>query len=117
MAKATRFQLLVCDGPDCGVCLDSAALLERARERIAASPSLRDRVYPVDFTCFGRCGEGPNVMVLPLADGADPEDEPDLDAMDGALGLYIGMNDARLDRVLDAHCETGEPIAEWAERY
>ena len=117
MAKATRYQLLVCDGPDCGVCLDSAALLEYAREKVAASPSLRDRVFPVEFTCFGRCGEGPNMMVLPLADGADPTSEPEFEAMDGVRGLYLAMNRERLVRVLDEHCETGEPIAEWAETY
>lgn len=113
----TRFQILVCDGPSCGLCLDSEALLEHAEARIAASPTLRGRVHPISFTCFGRCDEGPNMMVRPLAEGEDPEAEPDIDAMDGVLGLYLTMDTARVDRVLDEHCGAGEVIAEWAERY
>ena len=116
MAKP-RLQILICDGPSCGLCFGSEALLDHAQARIAASESMRGRVHAIPFTCFGRCDEGPNMMVRTLADGEDPEDEPDIDAMDGVLGLYLGNDQARLDRILDEHCETGEAIAEWAETY
>ncbi|KIG11984.1 hypothetical protein DB30_02230 [Enhygromyxa salina] len=113
----TRFQILVCDGPSCGLCLDSEALLEHIQARVAASPRLEGRVHAINLTCFGRCDEGPNMLVRAVAEGEDPEIEPEIDAIVGARGLYLGMDRARVDRVLDEHCETGEPIEEWVESY
>lgn len=117
MPTATRFQILVCDGPSCGLCLDSEVLLDHMQARIAASPSLAGRVHAINLTCFGRCDEGPNMLVRPLAEGEDAEREPEIEAIEQVRGLYLGMDQARVDRVLDEHCETGEPINEWVETY
>jgi (2Fe-2S) ferredoxin len=112
-----RFQLLVCDGPSCGVTHDSACLKERIERRLAADPALRDRVAVVDFTCFGRCDDGPNMLVHELADGQDPWDPPDLDALCAERGFYTGMNEARVDRMVDLHLAGGEPVDDLAEEY
>jgi (2Fe-2S) ferredoxin len=117
MTSKTRFQILVCDGPSCGLCLDSEALLDHIHTRIAATPSLEGRVFAINLTCFGRCDDGPNMLVRPLAEGEDPEQEPEIEAIEQVRGLYLGMDQARVDRVLDEHCEGGQPIAEWAEAY
>lgn len=117
MTTSTRFQIVVCDGPSCGLCLNSEALLEHLERRIAASESLRDRVSAINLTCFGRCDDGPNIMVRPLADGEDAELEPDIEAIDNVRGLYLGMDTERIDRVLREHCEKGQAIEEWVEVY
>ncbi|PRP90880.1 hypothetical protein ENSA5_60800 [Enhygromyxa salina] len=117
MTTSTRFQILVCDGPSCGLCLNSEALLEHLEQRIAASDSLRDRVTAINLTCFGRCDDGPNIMVRPLAEGEDGDCEPDIDAIEGVRGLYLGMDTERIDRVLREHCEGGQPIEDWVEEY
>ena len=32
-------------------------------------------------------------------------------------GLYLGMDKPKIDRVLDQHCATGEPVEGWALDY
>ncbi|PRQ05967.1 (2Fe-2S) ferredoxin domain-containing protein [Enhygromyxa salina] len=117
MTTPTRFQILVCDGPSCGLCLDSEALLEHIHARVAASAQLEGRVHAINLTCFGRCDDGPNMLVRAVGEDEDPELEPDLDALVAVRGLYLGMDKARVDRVLDEHCETGQPIEDWVDVY
>jgi (2Fe-2S) ferredoxin len=117
MSGPKRFQMLICDGPSCGVCLGSEALREHARARVEASEHLRGRVSVINLTCFGRCDDGPNLLVRELGPDEDGEDEPDIEDIDGVRGLYFRNTVARIDRILDEHCTTGEPLEEWVETY
>ena len=112
-----RFQILVCDGPSCGVCHGSDALLELIAEYGETSEALRGRVDVTNLTCFGRCDEGPNMMVRPLAEGEDGSVEPDFDKLTGVRGLYLGMDEDRVRRMLDEHVGAGQPVDEWVEEY
>lgn len=112
-----RLQILVCDGPSCGVCYDGDMLAERMQARAQANPELSDRVFVTRLTCYGRCDEGPNMMVRELGADEEGEEEPDYSALDGQLGLYLGVDEALADRIVDEHCVSGTPIAGLAERY
>jgi (2Fe-2S) ferredoxin len=116
-SESKRFQILVCDGPSCGVCHGSEALVEHIEARVGASKRLRGRVDVAILTCFGRCDEGPNMLVRELAEGEDGTSEPDFEQLLGIRGLYLGMDQTKVDRVLDEHCTSGAAIAEWAESY
>ncbi len=116
-AESKRFQILVCDGPSCGVCHGSEALVEHIEQRVASSEQLRGRVDVAILTCFGRCDEGPNMLVRELAEGEDGSVEPDFELLLGIRGLYLGMDQAKVDRMLDEHCGEGRVIAEWAQTY
>jgi (2Fe-2S) ferredoxin len=116
-AKHKRFQILVCDGPSCGVCHGSAALVEHIEGRVSSDEQLRGRVDVAILTCFGRCDDGPNMLVRELADGEDGTIEPDFERLLGVRGLYLGMNPTKIDRMLDQHCGSGHPIDEWAQTY
>lgn len=117
MSTTRRFQILVCDGPSCGVCLGSEALREHIERRIESRDDLRGRVYVISLTCFGRCDDGPNMLVRELGEGEDGELEPDIEDIEGVRGLYLGNDVERADRVLDEHCTTGTPIEDWVESY
>lgn len=117
MAATKRFQILICDGPSCGVCLDSEALREHAEARVSSDERLRGRVFVLNLTCFGRCDDGPNLLVRELGDGDDGELEPDIDDIAGVRGLYLGNDRARIDRILDEHCTTGQPLEDFVETY
>lgn len=112
-----RFQILVCDGPSCGVCHGSEALVEHIAARVEAEPTLRGRVDVCNLTCFGRCDDGPNLLVRELAPGEDGSVEPPIEQLEGVRGLYLGMTEAKIDRVLDEHCGGDQAIAEWVETY
>ncbi|MFY0541816.1 hypothetical protein [Nannocystis pusilla] len=54
-----RFQILVCDGPSCGITHESDRLVTLLKAGIAADPGLKTRCYVAAYNCFGRCSEGP----------------------------------------------------------
>jgi (2Fe-2S) ferredoxin len=115
-AESKRFQILVCDGPSCGVCHGSEALVAHIEARVAGDERLRDRVDLAILTCFGRCDEGPNMLVRELAAGEDGTVEPDFELLLGVRGLYLGMDADKVDRMLDQHCVSGQPL-ESAQTY
>lgn len=109
-----RFQILVCDGPSCGITHESEQLVTLLRRRIAGDEGLRARVCVVTFNCFGRCSEGPNMFVRPLAPGDKAEEEPRDVA---GRGFYPGMTEEKAIAVLEQHAGAGTPVAEWVEDY
>lgn len=117
MVTSTRFQILVCDGPSCGVCHGSEVLRDHIASRIDAEPALRDRVFVTNLTCFGRCDDGPNLLVRPLGPDEDGEQEPGISEIEGVRGLYLGNDQERIDRILDEHCTSGQAIEDWVETY
>lgn len=112
-----RFQILLCDGPSCGITHESECLKHHLEGRIAADPDLRGRVHVLDYMCFGRCSEGPNLFVRRLAPGERADLEPAATAFALEQGFYTGMDPAKCDRVLVSHCGFGEPVAELVEEY
>lgn len=117
MTEPKRFQLLICDGPSCGITHDSACLKEHIEKKLAEKEGVEGRVTLLDFTCFGRCDEGPNMLVHELKDGDDEYDEPDLDDLDGERGFYTGMNEEKIDRMVDSHLTNGQPVDDLVEEY
>lgn len=112
-----RFQILVCEGPSCGVTYDSEVLRDRLKAAVAADPDLKARVHVVDYNCFGRCSEGPNMFVRTLAPNERGDLEPGIDGFDGQRGFYPGVDAAKCDRILAAHCVAGTPVAELVDDY
>lgn len=117
MASSKRFQILICDGPSCGLCLGSEDLREYAEARISRREDLRGRVFVTNLTCFGRCDDGPNLLVRELREGEDGEREPDIEDIDGVRGLYLGNDLTRIERILNEHCATGQPMEDCVETY
>lgn len=109
-----RFQILLCEGPSCGITHESERLRAVLQARLAADPALGSRVHLVVYDCFGRCGEGPNMFVRPLAPGEDGDREPREVA---GRGFYTGCTEAKVARILDEHAGRGAPIAEWVDEY
>lgn len=109
-----RFQILVCDGPSCGITHESERLVTLLKAGIAADPGLKPRCHVVAYNCFGRCSEGPNVFVRPLAPGENGDVEPrDV----SGRGFYPGVTEEKLPVILERHAGEGNPVEEWVEEY
>ena len=70
-------------------------------------------------SCFGRCTQGPNVLVRELV----PEGAPSLGSgfatlpgPRGATALYNRMDSARVERVIVQHVIGGQIVREFIER-
>jgi (2Fe-2S) ferredoxin len=112
-----RLQILVCDGPSCGVTHESEVLKELLVAGVAADPELTGRVHVVDYMCFGRCSEGPNMFVRKLGPQERAEAEPDATAFSAERGFYPGMDAEKCRRVLALHCKTGVAVADLVDDY
>lgn len=112
-----RYQLRVCDGPSCGVTHESERLLVRLQAAIDGDPDLSARVGVCNYTCYGRCDDGPNLFVHELQDGEDPDDEPDTDVLEAQRGFYPGMDEDKILRVLREHCGLGRVVDDLVDDY
>lgn len=112
-----RLQILVCDGPSCGVTHESELLKELLAARVADDPELRGRVHVVDYMCFGRCSEGPNLFVRRLGLQERADAEPDAAAFSAERGFYPGMDPGKCERVLAQHCKAGVVVADLIDDY
>jgi (2Fe-2S) ferredoxin len=113
-----RFKIVICRGPECGDRRGSAELHEVFRSALAAHDA-RARTELVWQSCFGRCTQGPNVLVREL--GADPT--PALGTgfatapgPRGATALYNRMERSKVERVVVEHVIGGQIVREFVER-
>lgn len=112
-----RFQILVCDGPSCGVTHESECLKQLLVDRVGADPDLKARVHVADYMCFGRCSEGPNMFVRKLGPQERGDAEPESSVFNDERGFYPGMDAAKCERVLTQHCGGGLVVAELVDDY
>ena len=112
-----RLQILVCDGPSCGVTHESERLSALFEAGVRADPRLHGRVHVATYGCFGRCSEGPNVYVRRLGPGDDPREEPAPAVLERQRGFYPGVDEARCQAILTQHCGEGRPIDAWLDDY
>jgi (2Fe-2S) ferredoxin len=96
---------------------ESERLVELARRTVDADESLRGRVLVRNYTCFGRCDDGPNLFVEALAAGEDGDRDPDGDVLERERGFYPGNTEASIARTLHEHCGQGTPIADLVDDY
>ena len=102
-----KYRIVVCRGPECGDRRESAALhtslVELLRQR-----GLEGRVDLGWQSCFGRCRQGPNVLVRPI----QPNEGRFLFAAMPLGGpgsaLYNGVGPGDLLRILEEHIERGQ---------
>ncbi len=104
-----RYKIIVCRGPECGERLCSSAIYASFQESIRAR-GLEARAELGWQSCFGRCRQGPNVLVRPVMNGegrflvaAPPIAGP-------GVAFYSGVTPADAARIVDEHVVAGRPI-------
>ena len=115
---ARRFKIVICRGPECGDRRGSAALHEVFRSALEAHHA-RDRAELVWQSCFGRCSQGPNVLVrelVPEPAGGLGTGFATLPGPRGVTALYNRMDPERVERVVVEHVEGGRVVREFIER-
>jgi (2Fe-2S) ferredoxin len=103
-----RYLVVVCRGPECGERRGSAGL-HREFSHVARELGLEGQVQIGWQSCFGRCRQGPNVLVRPAPDPA--ASTPLLAAVparasDGAA-LYNDVRAQDVKRILQSHVVRG----------
>ena len=111
---------MICRGPECGDRRGSAALHEVFRSALEAHAA-RERAELVWQSCFGRCTQGPNVLVREIQTqepiGAVPRiGLATMPAPRGATALYNRVDPTRVERVVVQHVLGGRVVREFVER-
>jgi (2Fe-2S) ferredoxin len=116
---ARRFRIVICRGPECGDRRGSAILHEVFRSTLEAN-RVRDRAEIVWQSCFGRCTQGPNVLVREVVTAtAGPALGTGFATAPGPRGttaLYNHVDPERVDRIVTEHVVGGRIAREYVER-
>lgn len=114
-----RFKIVICRGPECGDRHGSAALLEVFRSALAAHGA-QEHTELAWQSCFGRCTQGPNVLVREIltSEGAPTLGSgfATLPGPRGATALYNRVDIKRATHVVAEHVVGGKVVREYIER-
>ena len=109
---------MICRGPECGDRRASSGLFELFRSALEAHGA-RERTEVVWQSCFGRCTQGPNVLVREIVENAAPALGTGFATLPGPRGvtaLYNRMDAGRVERVVEQHVNGGQIVREFIER-
>jgi (2Fe-2S) ferredoxin len=111
-----RFKIVICRGPECGDRRASGELHEVFRSALAANEA-REHTEIVWQSCFGRCTQGPNVLVREVTnDPALGTGFATAPGPRGATALYNRMERSKVERVVVEHVIGGQIVREFVER-
>jgi (2Fe-2S) ferredoxin len=113
-----RFKIVICRGPECGDRRASSELHEVFQSALAANAA-RERTELVWQSCFGRCTQGPNVLVREVTNEASPAIGTGFATAPGPRGataLYNRMERSKVERVVVEHVIGGQIVREFVER-
>jgi (2Fe-2S) ferredoxin len=104
-----RYKIIVCRGPECGERLGSSAIYTAFHDAIRLR-GLEDRAELGWQSCFGRCRQGPNVLVRPVMPG-EGRFLVALPPMGGpGSAFYSGISPSDALRIVDEHVVAGRPV-------
>jgi (2Fe-2S) ferredoxin len=109
---------VICRGPECGDRKGSSALQALFHHALEANQA-RETTEVAWQSCFGRCTQGPNVLVRELVADSGPQIGSGFATMPGPRGataLYNHIDGSRVERVVLEHVVGGRVIREFIER-
>jgi len=112
-----RYRIVICRGPECGDRRGSAVLYELFRTAIEAN-RVHERTELAWQSCFGRCTQGPNVLVREITVGGASTlgtGFATLPGPRGATALYNRVDAERVERVVRQHVAGGQIVRELVE--
>jgi (2Fe-2S) ferredoxin len=115
---ARRFKVVICRGPECGDRRSSGELHEVFRSCLEAHGA-RENAELMWQSCFGRCTQGPNVLVREIVQESQPALGSGFATLPGPRGvtaLYNRVDAGRVERVVVQHVIGGQIVREFVER-
>jgi (2Fe-2S) ferredoxin len=113
------YRIVICRGPECGGQRGSETLHGVFVDAIAANAA-RDVVELAWQSCFGRCTQGPNVLVReivsPQPGALVGTGFATMPAPRGTTALYNRFDASRVEPVITQHVLGGQIVREFIER-
>lgn len=115
---ARRFKIIICRGPECGDRHGSAVLHDVFQAALEAHGA-QEHTELMWQSCFGRCTQGPNVLVREILTGEAPPvlgtGFATLPGPRGITALYNRMDTQRVAHVVAEHVMRGRIVREYVE--
>jgi (2Fe-2S) ferredoxin len=114
-----RFRIVICRGPECGDRRGSQALHECFRKALddSGAHEIAELAWQ---SCFGRCTQGPNVLVREILTeppgGLTSGGFATLPGPRGVTALYNRFDSSRVAPVIEQHVQGGRIVREFIER-
>ena len=113
-----RFRILVCRGPECGERRGSRAIMDVFIRELGPR-GLAGEVDMAWQSCFGRCTQGPNVLVQEVAAPRPGERQFLLATMPrgraGRSALYNHVTPSDVEEIVDQHIQRDRPVSRLIE--
>ena len=103
-----RYSIRVCRGPECGDRRGSRAVYDALRNHLEAR-GLAGACELGWQSCFGRCSQGPNVLVREITTAGHDVDGGPV-APQRATALYNGVDPVNVDEVVEQHVGLGRVV-------
>lgn len=115
-----RFRIVICRGPECGDRRNSASLHDAFVAAVETN-GVRATTEITWQSCFGRCTQGPNVLVRELVDPAPGGPTlgtgfATLPGPRGVTALYNRIDATKAVRIVLEHVRQGEIVRDFIER-
>jgi (2Fe-2S) ferredoxin len=111
-----RYQILVCKGPECGDKRHSIDIFHAFERELKSCPLDGSEVTVAQYSCFGRCQKGPNVLVREQRPNENQRLLLLMPTAGAGACLYNGVKPDDARRILDEHVGRGHPIKELMNR-
>jgi (2Fe-2S) ferredoxin len=114
--RSRRFRILVCRGPECGDRRESRGVFDAFRSALATA-GLEPTCELGWQSCFGRCTQGPNVLVREVLSEAPPPRFAlaTLPGLRGVTALYNRVDAARVTDIVAEHIGQGVVVRRFVE--
>lgn len=108
----TRFRVLVCRGPECGEKRNSKSIADEFRKQIDQAGLSSEQAQLSDYSCFGQCQRGVNVLVHEVTDSKSSRYALFMPTRLPGAQLYCGIGVAHVKRIVEEHLSHGKPAAD-----
>jgi (2Fe-2S) ferredoxin len=107
---------MVCRGPECGDKRHSGDVHAQLQVELAARAPDGHEVALDQYSCFGRCQRGVNVLVREVKPGENTRLLLLMPTASASAFLYHKVEPAEARRIVEEHIAQGRPILEFTRR-
>jgi (2Fe-2S) ferredoxin len=111
-----KYQILVCKGPECGEKRGSIAIHGAFERELRACPLHGNEATLEQYSCFGRCQRGPNVLVREVKPGENTRMILLMPTAASGAYLYHGVSPDEARAIVEEHVGRGQPLVALTRR-
>src|SRR5439155_1243371 len=115
-AVPKKYTILVCRGPECGDKRHSADVHAAFQRELRSCPLGGNEAVLDQYSCFGKCQRGPNVLVRESVPGENAMMVKLMPTAGGRSHVYHMVQPSDVRRILEDHVAQGRVITEFTQR-